>query len=661
MAKTWWSRIPLGRKLLNWLRLKKVRADVNHIVVLGGSPLMLSLQQQRPDVNRRVLLVSPSVAHQRLAIEASVAYLARSPYDEASLDEAGIGAASAVWCVGSSDTENIKTAEAVERILVRAREIGSGPIRLFVEVNDPQKRVELEPFIERIRAQKIAMLRVFSSTQIAVRRLFNELPPESFILAGTRLKRVVWICGFGALGEEVLLQVMRDDFHRSSDDRHRIVIVDREAGTRLAIFRQRWLGLEQVAVIRPVDAEVTRVSEFVPNLLREELHPTAIFMCFGQQSENINGAARIADELSVRSISVPYVRVRLLCSPSVDEIRNLGDCPWLKPFLVGDLVAEELQAAGDGKWAADEMQRNAGELFLHERLDSFAKTIHEHYVAAAAKRGEQIGQRRSLLHWILLPEDLKDDNRHVADHHFATLRDLGCRVHENKATSSFQLTAAEIERLAKMEHDRWWGERRLRNWRYAPQRDDAKLQHPDMVEYALLSEERKELDRNIVREIPKLLAQAGFRIVRYLSVAATGSASTLQLGPAFDRAVIELMEGLTAGPRCPFIWADLRCAMACRAAEISRDRLHFPYGVIVPKFDADNARTLIKERADLIRHAQRAIGYSSGNADDGLHCYPEAIEARVVFVESGKTADVESSMRGTWVMDNNGELLVTPN
>ena len=113
-------------------------------------------------------------------------------------------------------------------------------------------------------------------------------------------------------------------------------------------------------------------------------------------------------------------------------------------------------------------------MLLGERLDATARRIHERYVADATARGEQMGARRSLCPWLLLPEDLKDDNRHLAEHHFVKLREVGCVALERKdGIVDPGWSAEEIEALARMEHNRWVANRQLTGWQYAAQRDDS--------------------------------------------------------------------------------------------------------------------------------------------------------------------------------------------
>jgi hypothetical protein len=49
---------------------------------------------------------------------------------------------------------------------------------------------------------------------------------------------------------------------------------------------------------------------------------------------------------------------------------------------------------------------------------------------------------------------------------------------------------------------------------YLPGPDRAARQHPDLVPWTDLNENARNKDRNAVREIPSILQQAGFQIIR---------------------------------------------------------------------------------------------------------------------------------------------------
>jgi hypothetical protein len=73
-----------------------------------------------------------------------------------------------------------------------------------------------------------------------------------------------------------------------------------------------------------------------------------------------------------------------------------------------------------------------------------------------------------------------------------------------------------------MEHDRWAADRYLDGWTYAPERDNRRKHHPQLIPYADLSEPMKDLDRFAVRLIPTLLARSGRGVVRMLLVGVRG-------------------------------------------------------------------------------------------------------------------------------------------
>ena len=79
---------------------------------------------------------------------------------------------------------------------------------------------------------------------------------------------------------------------------------------------------------------------------------------------------------------------------------------------------------------------------------------------------------------------------------------------------SVTFTDAEIEELARLEHQRWSREREADGWTYGPQRDNARKIHPDLVPYDQLSESAKDKDRRAVVRIPALAALIGLVVVR---------------------------------------------------------------------------------------------------------------------------------------------------
>ena len=71
-----------------------------------------------------------------------------------------------------------------------------------------------------------------------------------------------------------------------------------------------------------------------------------------------------------------------------------------------------------------------------------------------------------------------------------------------------------FERLAEAAHIVWMEGKIREGWNYGPVTDKDRKIHSCLVPYAQLSEDDKESDRDMVRGIPRILAAAGYRMVK---------------------------------------------------------------------------------------------------------------------------------------------------
>jgi hypothetical protein len=68
------------------------------------------------------------------------------------------------------------------------------------------------------------------------------------------------------------------------------------------------------------------------------------------------------------------------------------------------------------------------------------------------------------------------------------------------------------ELLASNAHDIWARQRMAEGWRYGPERNDSRKEHPSLVPYEELSESEKEYDRKAAIETLKAIIALGYRI-----------------------------------------------------------------------------------------------------------------------------------------------------
>jgi hypothetical protein len=82
-------------------------------------------------------------------------------------------------------------------------------------------------------------------------------------------------------------------------------------------------------------------------------------------------------------------------------------------------------------------------------------------------------------------------------------------------TSSVELSRDIVElteRLAKNTHEVWAQERLAQGWRFGPERNDARKEHPMLVPYEELPESEKVFDRKTAIETLKAVTAFGYRI-----------------------------------------------------------------------------------------------------------------------------------------------------
>lgn len=149
-------------------------------------------------------------------------------------------------------------------------------------------------------------------------------------------------------------------------------------------------------------------------------------------------------------------------------------------------------------------------------IEALAKAAHELYCEDARGRDETPATNSALRIWEDLSEDLRDSNRALAADIPNKLRMLGYELAPTKGLppSDIALPPERVEEVAIHEHGRWMRERQRQDWTYAPTRDDARKQHPLLVEWKDLPDLNREKDRQTVRTLPRLVEMAGFRVRR---------------------------------------------------------------------------------------------------------------------------------------------------
>ncbi len=147
-------------------------------------------------------------------------------------------------------------------------------------------------------------------------------------------------------------------------------------------------------------------------------------------------------------------------------------------------------------------------------IEELAKTAHDLYLVEARARGETRETNVAIRPWEELPEDLKDANRAQVADIPNKLRRLGYELAPSHGlpASAIKKSDAQVEALAIREHDRWMNDRLRHGWTFALERDNLRKHHPLLVPWDELSEVEKDKDRDTIRNLPRLIQKAGFRV-----------------------------------------------------------------------------------------------------------------------------------------------------
>ena len=153
-------------------------------------------------------------------------------------------------------------------------------------------------------------------------------------------------------------------------------------------------------------------------------------------------------------------------------------------------------------------------------IASVDRAIHEVYLCGQKKDGNQgTDDHPSRMDWDNLDEEVKQLNRMLAENipYYLLLINCGYRPKPGKPNREDRLmefTEEEVDYLAKMAHERWAHEMRLKGWQYGNQRDDENKHHNCIMPWEQLPEELKGVDRGTMKAIPQILGNVGFEVYR---------------------------------------------------------------------------------------------------------------------------------------------------
>lgn len=458
--------------LVERVRRGRIRRMRRHIVVCGDGDSALALARNLHAEGRRVVLVREAgpPTFPLLTVDGD-------PRRPATLVGAGAARAQRLYACAPSSTLNVAIALVAGTLGRSVR----GRLETIAQV-------ESEDLVEVLRVRRLAAraaqaagVDLFSLDDVAARALLG----THRLTAGVPL-----VVGFDSLGQSVVRSILRHPVPEG--ERRELVVVTADAAgvaelaSRLDAAGRRWS---------------VRVGE-------EDDAADQVFVCLADEDRALAVGLRLARHRPV-----------IACLRTGSPFREALD---LFPEPSG--AQRGLRVFGVLEEGCREDPIADGRIVIRT-----ARAIHQGYVDDAASRGDTVTVNPSMCPWEELPSHLRDANRAQAEHIGDKLAELGAVLTTRPPDPPFVFTGPEIERLARLEHQRWVAERLAAGLVWGPRREEVRpplfawlprrlhpgrRTHPDLVDWSDLAKESQDKDRQAVRRMPALLAAEGLYIER---------------------------------------------------------------------------------------------------------------------------------------------------
>jgi len=146
---------------------------------------------------------------------------------------------------------------------------------------------------------------------------------------------------------------------------------------------------------------------------------------------------------------------------------------------------------------------------------ALARAFHDEYRRQRIACRGDADATPSMVPWDTLSEEFRASSRRNARDLISAVTAFGYEVRfADEGESGGGVAADDIDPLAERLHELWAEERLAGGWQPGPTRDDERRIHPDLVEWSDLAGERREIDRHLVRELPRILGSVGLGLFR---------------------------------------------------------------------------------------------------------------------------------------------------
>jgi hypothetical protein len=473
----------------------------NHLIICGLGRFGIRTAVAFRHHGYRVVVIDLAPAQYILeeCREESVPVLRGDANQTALLRAAGLRRAAYLIAVCGEDSINTDIAIRAQRLL-DGRRLRARAIECFIHIDDDVLCEMLEESsMDGIRHPKESQINFLNLHRIGPQALVEAFP-EAFHRIRAASPHVI-VVGGDRFAMALIVEAARRWWFAASPDqsvRPLVSLYAPDATEQCAALCQRFPRMAEACDLAPYDIDVSDEGSGIlpiPELTTRGGRVTA-FVCI------LNEAASLRATLRLRRVLPRGVEI-VACTTGesgATTVLDLSDAQRVNmhAFPLLDRVCQP-------------------EVILNTLNEQMARTLHENYLDNRRLEGkydpDRIPSHRA---WDRLDETYREANRALAKDYFKNLERVGYKLVSTTEWSASKQTLSrdETELLAEAEHQRWCDERTAQGYTYGPVRDDVKKFHPNLVLWSELSDEDKEKDRQMMREISRVLARRGLAFVK---------------------------------------------------------------------------------------------------------------------------------------------------
>jgi voltage-gated potassium channel Kch len=481
----------------------------DHVVIAGLGATGRRLASALVD-HVAVVVIESQVANEHLAGARlrGVRTLTGNASDPKLLNQAGLRHARTLVVVCGAGDANIDVAAAATRSLpARGR-----PLNIFVHLHNLGLWSSLAAEGATFRSPRSDVrLEYFNAMATGAQLLLERQPP--FTEGQHSIPDHLLVVGMDGIAAQLILQLARlwDGHAPGRDAKLWVTIAGATADGDLAALLARYPALA--------------------HYLNLDTRPLAIESAAFQSGAAMSAAGARCD-VTRAYVSLADEAAALLAALALHARTDAVSVPVT--VLVADDGAGVSSVLGSerGRFRAIESfgvltEATRSTLLLRGTNELLARAQHAQWLRSQQAAGATAAANPNFRAWEDLKDAQRENNRRFADDVHAKLGLVHCMLVpmplRSPGQAPFEFTEKELETLSRHEHIRWMNVMLAAGWRYGVPRDDAHKIHDQIKPWEQLDEPNRDKDRDAVREIPRMLAAAGFAIQRSPSTERTPS------------------------------------------------------------------------------------------------------------------------------------------